>query len=54
MLDRNLSAVLNPMTEKEKTVAEDLERFFSRLPQRHWEGVELKEYWEQIGNFKTT
>ncbi|XP_019848669.1 PREDICTED: L-galactose dehydrogenase-like [Amphimedon queenslandica] len=53
MLDRNLSAVLSPMTEKEKKVAGDLEKFFSRLPQRHWEGVELKEYWEQIGNFKT-
>ena len=49
MLDRNLSAILDPMTEKEKRVKEEIERrFFSRLSQRHWEGIEVQEYRKQM------
>ena len=49
MVDTNVDAVLRPLTEKEKEVQEEIERrFFKPLPQKHWEGVELREYWQTI------
>ena len=50
MVDTNVDAVLmRPLTEKEQEVQEEIERrFFQLLPQRHWEGVELKEYWQAM------
>ena len=49
MVDTNVDAVLRPLTEKEREVQEEIERrFFQPLPQRHWEGVELKEYWQAM------
>ena len=49
MVDTNVDAVLRPLTEKEREVQEEIEKsFFQLLPQRHWEGVELKEYWQAM------
>ena len=49
MVDANVDAVLRPLSDKEKEVKEVIERsFFQPLKQRHWEGVELKEYWQAM------
>ena len=51
VLESNLDAVLRPLTEQEEQVADYLEKaFFAPLPQRHWESVELKAYWDTINN----
>ena len=43
ILESNLDAVLRPLTEQDEQVVDHLEKaFFAPLPQRHWEGVELK------------
>ena len=50
MVNTNVDAVLRPLTDKEEEVKEEIERsFFRPLKQRHWEGVELKEYWQAKG-----
>ena len=49
MVDTNVDAVLRPLTEKEREVQEEIERrFFKPLPQKHWEGVELRKYWQAM------
>lgn len=51
VLESNLDATLRPLTEKEKEVKDYIEKtFFAPLPQRHWEGVEIKQYWETLRN----
>ena len=49
MVDTNVDAVLRPLTEKTWEVQEEIEKkFFKLLPQKHWEGVELREYWQAM------
>lgn len=49
MLEKNIDAVVTPLTDREREVKEVLEsQFFSQLSQSHWEGVELKEYLKQL------
>ena len=47
MVDTNIDAVLNPLNAKEKEVVDHIEEaFFCPLKQRHWEGVEIAQYWK--------
>nr|CAD7416430.1 unnamed protein product [Timema poppensis] len=45
LLNSNLNIVHNGLTTQEKLVLEHIkEKFFSRLREGHWEGVELKRF----------
>nr|CAD7464156.1 unnamed protein product [Timema tahoe] len=45
LLNSNLNIVYNGITAHEKRVLEHVkEKFFSRLREGHWEGLELKRY----------
>ena len=47
MVDANIDAVLNSLSSKEKDVIDHMEQnFFRPLKQRHWEGVEVAQYWQ--------
>jgi aryl-alcohol dehydrogenase-like predicted oxidoreductase len=49
MVDKNIDAAINPLTDHEQEVQEHLiNDVFGNLTQRHWEGVELIDYWHAI------
>lgn len=49
LIDKNLDAALQPLTDKELEVREIiLERFFRPLKVKHWEGREVENYWRKI------
>ena len=49
ILNSNVDAVLRPLTDTEREVKEYIEKtYFVPLAQRHWEGVEVKEYWNTL------
>ena len=57
MFRQNCDSVLNPLSSKEIQIKDNMEEmFFKPLTLRHWEGVEVKEYWENMkegkGSFK--
>ncbi|KAK3109078.1 hypothetical protein FSP39_022627 [Pinctada imbricata] len=48
-LKRNLDIVRNPLTQQEKTVLQHIiTKYMEPLTNRHWEGVEVAHYWQQI------
>lgn len=50
MLDKNLNAVMQPLTEKEESVKTHIQQeYFSPLKQPHWEDAEVKQYWKELG-----
>ena len=49
MLEKNIDSVLNPLTDEEREAKKYLEEtFFKPLPTRHWEGLELEKYWQEL------
>lgn len=49
MVKHNCEAVLNTLNDTEVEIKEHIEnRFFKPLSLRHWEGVEVKEYWKAM------
>ena len=52
MVDANIDAVLNPLSSKEKVVMHEMEtKFFRPLKQRHWEEVEVSQYWHALKEY---
>jgi L-galactose dehydrogenase len=53
-LDHNLSAFFDGLNEKETEVYKQVMQIFSRVPkgQKHWEGIEVARYWEQMKQYK--
>ena len=49
MVDKNLDSALSPLTPHETKVMQHLlENIFGDMTQRHWEGVELRSYWDAV------
>lgn len=49
MIEKCIDAVLQPLSEKETTVRDHIvKEYFTPLKQKHWEGVELKDYWQEL------
>ena len=49
MVDKNIDAVLCPLTDHEREVRDHLlTNIFGNLTQRHWEGNELLNYWDVL------
>lgn len=50
MFDKNLDAVLRPLTDEEERVKMYIQqKFFATLKQPHWENVEVEQYWNKLG-----
>jgi hypothetical protein len=49
LIRRNCESVLNPLSDKETEIKDYVEeRFFKPLMLRHWEGVEVQQYWKAM------
>lgn len=49
MVKSNCEAVLHPLSDKEVEVKETIRRkFFCPLKSYHWEGIEVKQYWDEL------
>ena len=49
ILDKNLNAALNPLTEHEAYVMASIQhKFFAPVRLKHWEGVEVSNYQEEM------
>ena len=50
MFDKNLDAVMRPLTDKEEKVRVYIQqKFFAPLKQPHWENIEVEQYWKELG-----
>lgn len=48
MIEKCMHEVLQPLSEKETAVRDHvIAEFFMPLTQRHWEGVEVADYWKK-------
>ena len=53
IVDCNIDAAMCPLSEKEKRVMEVIiQTYLSPIQQKHWEGVELKDYRRQLNELK--
>lgn len=53
MIRCNCDSALKPPSSKEIQIKDDMEEmFFKPLTLRHWEGVEVKEYWKIMNEGK--
>ena len=49
MLDKNIQSAFTLLTDKERELQKEVERrFFEPLKQRHWEGMEVTDYWRMM------
>ena len=49
MIEKCIDEVLQPLTEKETDVMNHIvQEYFSPIKQKHWEGSEVRDYWQEL------